>query len=62
MIGDVEIANAESEVHRVNVFESRDNEWSVCERECKREDGERGPNHWTGRSRSASLRLPSRYP
>ena len=41
MIGDVEIANAEREVDRVDVLERRHDIRHVCERKGRRQDRER---------------------
>ena len=61
MQGNVEIADPEGKVHRVDVFERRGNEREVRQADDEGERGQRaGRGHETGRSRSASLRLPRR--
>ena len=63
MFGDVEVANAEREVDRVDVFERRRRETAGARaRRPARGRAESRTDHWTGRSRSASFRLPRRYP
>ena len=64
MPGDVEVAHAEREVDRVDVFERRREEEQVRDQE---QDGEAprvalrtDGRDQTGRRRSASFRLPSR--
>ena len=58
---DVEVAHAEREIDRVDVFERGGQERHVREREDQRQRGQRAPGgHETGRSRSASFRLPRR--
>ena len=58
---DVEVAHAEREIDGVDVLERRGQERRVREREDQRQRGQRAPGgHDTGRSRSASFRLPRR--
>lgn len=71
MAGDVEVADTEGEVHRVDVFEGFWKRRQVRQHEDEDQGGDTcladlraatdaGRNHRTGFSRSASLRLPSR--
>ncbi len=61
MGGDVEVADAEREVDRVDVFERWREERDMREREDQRQRGQRARRgHDTGRRRSASFRLPRR--
>ena len=61
MLGDVEIAHAEREVHRINIFKRVGEKGNVGQREDQRQAGQRAPRrHDTGRRRSASFKLPSR--
>ena len=60
---DVEVADTEGEVDRVDVLERRRQERQVREREDERQRGQRlrlAALHDTGRRRSASFRLPRR--
>ena len=62
MACDVEVANAESEVDRIDVFESLRKKWRMRQEERERQRREGTAAHRTGVRRSASFRLPSRYP
>ena len=58
---DVEVAHAERKIDGVDVLERRGQERRVRDRVDQREGGQRAPGgHETGRSRSASFRLPRR--
>ena len=61
MGGDVEVAEAQREIDRVDVFERGGHERHVAQADDQRKSRQRaGRGHDTGRRRSASLRLPNR--
>ena len=61
MLRDIEVADAQREVHRVDVFEGCRDERQVGEANGQGERGDRARRrHETGRKRSASFRLPRR--
>ncbi len=60
---DVEVADTEREIHRVDVFERGREEGNMRERENQRQRCQCAlRTHDTGRRRSASFKLPRRYP
>ena len=54
------IAHAQREVDRIDVFERRDEARQVRQGKGRSQHPEGGANHWIGRNRSASFKLPRR--
>lgn len=62
MARDVEMADAESEIDRVDIFERRGQVRQMREDEERGQRSRRVARVQAGRSRSPSFRLPVRYP
>ena len=60
MRSDIEITDTQRKVDRVDVFERRDDVRQMRQAIGSRQYRESGTNHWMGRNRSASFKLPRR--